>query len=203
MSTSAIGGFATSYLEQVVASVLQNTGVTSSTASTSGAGSAAQSDSSRLSPFAQLVSSLQQLQQSNPTEYKQVTAEIATDLQTGAQTAQSQGNSAAANQLSQLATDFSSASKSGQLPNLQDLAQAIGGGGRHHHHHSESSSDSSSTAASSTSSTSSSSQTLSQLLALFQTSDAQSSQGSGNSSLDPSAIILQTLSNAGINVSNN
>jgi hypothetical protein len=93
-----------------------------------------QSDSGQLSPFAQLLSTLQQLQQSNPTEYKQVTQQIATNLQNAAQTATSDGNTSAANQLTQLATDFTTASQSGQLPNISDLAQAIGGGGHHHHH---------------------------------------------------------------------
>src|ERR1019366_2800930 len=45
----------------------------------------------------------------------------------------SDGNTTAATQLNQLATDFTSASKSGQLPSVQDLAQAVGG--HHHHHH--------------------------------------------------------------------
>jgi hypothetical protein len=85
------------------------------------------SDSGQLSPFAQLVSTLQQVQQQNPAEYQQLTQQIATNLQSAAQTAQTDGNSPQANQLSQLATDFTNASGTGQLPNLQDLAQAVGG----------------------------------------------------------------------------
>jgi hypothetical protein len=85
------------------------------------------SDSGQLSPFAQLVSTLQQVQQQNPAEYQQLTQQIAANLQSAAQTAQTDGNSSQANQLGQLATDFSKASGSGQLPNLQDLAQAVGG----------------------------------------------------------------------------
>jgi hypothetical protein len=215
MSTSAIGNISSSYLQELLASAVQSAGVSVSAAAsnTSGAASSQQSDSSRLSPFAQLASTLQQLQQSNPTEYKQVTAQIATNLQSAAQTAQSEGNSGAATQLTQLATDFTNASQTGQLPNLQDLAQAVSGGsgGRHHHHHrAESSSNDSSSAGSgaaasssfpaSSSSTSSPSQALSQLLSsLFQTSDSQSTQ---NTSTDPTSIILQTLAKAGINVSN-
>ena len=72
------------------------------------------------------MSTLQQLQQSDPTKYQQVTQQIATNLQSAAQTAQAEGNTTAANQLNQLATDFTNASQSGQLPNVQDLAQAIG-----------------------------------------------------------------------------
>jgi hypothetical protein len=79
-----------------------------------------------------------------------------------------------------LATDFTNASTSGQLPNLQDLSQAIGGGGSgHHHHHHAESSDSDS----STSSTSQNPYLL------------QSSQSSSTNAL---AIIQNTLASAGI-----
>ena len=91
-----------------------------------------------MSPFATILSELQQLQQSNPTQYQQVTQQISTNLQTAAQQATSEGNTSAANQLSQLSTDFSNASTSGQIPNVQDLAQAMSGHHHHggHHHHS-------------------------------------------------------------------
>ena len=207
MSTGAISSLSTNYVQQILASALQSAGVTASTTATPGS----QSDTSQLSPFAQLVSTLQQLQESNPTEYKQVTAQIATNLQAAAQTATSQGNSSAASQLTQLATDFTSASQSGQLPNLQDLAQAVGGssgGHHHHHHHSEGTSSSDSSTASSGSSTSSSSASatspLSQLLSsLFQTSDSQSTSNAQNASTNAGAIILQTLAQAGITVPDN
>jgi hypothetical protein len=148
MSTSAIGILSNS-VESILSSALQKVGLTSNAAgSLSGIGgstSAQQPDSSQLSPLGQVLSTLQQLQQSNPTEYKQVTQQIATNLTSAAQTAQSDGNTTAANQLTQLAGDFTNASTSGQLPNIQDLAQAVGGGegGHHHHHHADSSSTSS------------------------------------------------------------
>lgn len=113
---------------------------TSSTGSTGPLGP--QNDASQLSPLAQLLSNLQQLEEQNPAQYQQVTAQIATNLQNAAKTAQSDGNTAQANQLSQLATDFQNASQTGQLPNIQDLGQAAGGGHHHHHHHSGSSSSS-------------------------------------------------------------
>jgi G3E family GTPase len=122
------------------------------------------------------MNTLQQLQQSDPTKYQQVTQQIATNLQAAAQIAQSEGNTTAANQLNQLATDFTNASTSGQLPNIQDMAQAMGGHHHHHHHHSGGSSSSSSTA--------------DQLLAAFQTSASQ------NDSLDATSIILNTLSSS-------
>jgi len=89
------------------------------TSQTSIASPIQQSDGSQLSPFAQLPSNLQQLQQTNPTKYQQVTQQIATNLQSTAQAAQSQGNASAANQLSQLATDFTTASTSGQHPTFR------------------------------------------------------------------------------------
>jgi hypothetical protein len=138
------------------------------------------SDQAQLSPLAQVLSTLQQLQQSDPTEYQQVTGQIATNLKAAAQTATTDGNTSAANQLNQLATDFSSASQSGQLPNVQDLAKAIGGGGHHHHHHSEASSSDSQTPASSATST-----------------------GSEVDSQNALSIILNTLSGAGTGTSSN
>jgi hypothetical protein len=158
-----------------------------------------QPDKGQLSPFAQLMSTLQQLQQTNPTQYQQVTKQIATNLQSAAQTAQANGNTAAANQLNQLATDFTNASKSGQLPNIQDLAQAVGGHHHHHHHAHAASADSStdsSAGSGASASNSNTTQTLTQLLAAFQANETQSD------ALDPMSIIANTLSQAGITGAN-
>ncbi len=76
----------------------------------------------QLSPLGQVTSTLGQLQQSDPTKYRQVTQQIAAALQSDAQTAQSEGEIAMAARLSQLASAFTSASQNGQLPDLQDLA---------------------------------------------------------------------------------
>jgi hypothetical protein len=192
----------------MISSVLQGAGVTSSKASqtgqsgqTSQTSSTSVSDNSQLSPFAQLLTTLQQLQQTNPTEYQQVTQQIATNLQGAAQTATSQGNTTAASQLTQLSTDFSNASQNNQLPNIQDLASAIGGGHHHHGHHAHAASDADSSSSSSSTSTTSSTnsttsdQTLSQLLSAFQNNSTQSD------SLNPMSIIMNTLSNAGITTS--
>jgi hypothetical protein len=137
-----------------------------------------------------MLSALQQLQQTDPTKYQQVTQQIATNLQSAAQTAQADGNSVAANQLNQLATDFTNASTSGQLPNIQDLSQAMTGH-HHHHHHAHSASADPDGSSSGNSSASSTSQTLSQLLSTLQ------ENGTQNNSLNPMTIILDTLSNAG------
>ena len=204
MSTNSINGLSSSYLQSVLGSALQDAGVRNNNGATGTSSVSRFSDNGGLSPFAQIMSTLQQLQQSNPAQYAQVTKQIATNLQTAAQTAQSDGNTTAASQLTQLATDFNTASTSGQLPNIQDLAQALGGqavGGHHHHHHHHAqaaSSDSSTASSASTSSdsTSGASQMLSQLLSAIQGS------GSQNDALNPMSIIMNTLSSAGIATSN-
>ena len=192
-SISSINNLSSSYLQSILNSELQNTSSTGKSQSSTGTSSVtAQPESGQLSPFAQVMSTLQQLQQSNPTEYKQVTQQIAANLQSAAKTATADGNSTQATQLNQLAADFTSASQSGQLPNIQDLAQAIGGGHRHHHHSQAASSDadgdSSSTASTSTSQ-------IGQLLAAFQANSAQ------NEATNPMAIITNTLSSAGFTIS--
>jgi hypothetical protein len=194
MSTGSINPLSSnSYLQSILANAIQATGLTAKTngnsLSTSALSSVSQQpDNSRLSPFAQIMSELQQLQQSDPAKYQLVTQQISTNLQTAAQTAAAAGDTTGAAQLNQLATDFSSASQSGQLPNIQDLAQAVGGH-HHHHHHAEAAA----TDPTSTSSTSSSAnQTLSQILAAFQTTGTQ------NAATDPMSIIMNTLSSAGI-----
>lgn len=90
-------------------------------------------DQSQLSPFAQLMSTLQQLQQSDPSKYRQVTATLASDLQQAAANAQGSGNAGEANALDQLAASFTQASQTGQLPSF--LQQSTGTSGHPHHHH--------------------------------------------------------------------
>jgi hypothetical protein len=181
MSISSINNLFSQDISSVLSTALQ----TGNAASNSAKGINGQrSDSSQLSPLAQLLSTLQQLQQSDPAKYKQVTAQISTNLQNASQTAQSDGNTTVANELSQLATDFTSASSSGQLPNIQDLAKAIGGGHRHNVQGTSGDADGDS---------STTSQSIQQLLAAFQTSGTQS----GNST-NPLSIILNTLKSSGI-----
>jgi hypothetical protein len=130
-----------------------------------------------------MLGSLQQLQQSNPTKFQQVTGQIATNLQAAAQSATASGNTNAAQFLNNLATQFSNASKSGQLPSPKDLAQALGFG-RPHHNHGGSSTDGSST--------STNGQSLNQLLASLQNSQSQ------NGPFNPISIINSTLTAAGV-----
>jgi hypothetical protein len=168
---------------------------------TSQAGAASASGSFQPAGLAQLLATLQKLQQSNPSQYAQVTGQIASNLQTAAQSATKSGNTKAANFLNQLATDFSNAAKSGQLPSVQDLAQAVGGGHRHHPSGSwlGSAKDPVPTSTSTTSlgatSSGTTGQSLDQLLASLQNARSQSS------ALNPLSIIDSTLSAAGISVS--
>lgn len=118
---SSINPLSGKYLQQLLAEeLLLGNGATPGNIATGAA------DTNQLSPFAQLLDALQRLQQSDPAKYKQITAQIAANLLSGAQAAQQQGNSTVAAELKQLAGDFTAASQSGQLPNLQNLA--------HHHH---------------------------------------------------------------------
>lgn len=206
MSTSSVNSLSQYYLQSLQAQAIQSTGTnlnsTNSLSASTGISSGQITDSNQLSPLAQLLTTLQNLQQSNPTQFAQVTSQIATNLQNAAQTAQSQGNTTAATQLTQLSNDFKTSSQTGQLPNIQDLAQAVGGHHGHHHHHahvapasSDSDSDSNSAATPSSTTASGSSQLLSQFLASL-----TSAAGSQNSTLDPLSIINSTLQNAGIQV---
>jgi hypothetical protein len=194
---SSINNITGSYLQSILTSALQNVGGTPNNSPTgiNTPSITQQSDNSNMSPLAQLMSTLQQLQQSDPSKYQQVTEQIATNLKSAAQTAQAQGNTTAANQLTQLSQDFTNASQSVQMPNVSDLAKA---GGHHHHHHSHGASsdaDTSSTADSSTSSATSS--TTSSLLG-----QSQSINDTQSASLNPMSIILNTLSQAGVTNSN-
>lgn len=193
MSISPLNPLSTSYLQTILGTAMNVAGLSPSQ-SNNVSSSTPHFDTGNLSPFSELLSTLQQLQQSNPSQYQQVMQQIATNLQTAAQTMTSQGNTAAANELTQLSKDFSQASQNNQLPNVQDLAQAIGG--HHHHHHHFHASSNSSNNGSSDSSNNSSNSTLNQLLSLFQSSAAQSN------ALDPASIIENTLASAGITGSN-
>jgi hypothetical protein len=84
--------------------------------------SSSTSSLNQLSPFALLLSDLQKLEQNNPTQYSQVTQKISTHLQSAAQQAKAKGDTKLADKLATLSTDFSNASQSGQLPNVQDVA---------------------------------------------------------------------------------
>jgi hypothetical protein len=203
---SPISALSGNYLQSVLSTVLQTSGLTGKNSSANLSSSSVSSiglpsDSPQLSPFAQVLNQLQQLQQSDPAKYQQVTGQIAANLQAASQTAETNGNSAASAQLSQLATDFKNASQNGQLPNVQDLSQALAGH-HHHHHHAQPASSSDSSSTGDSSSGSSVSQELQQLLAAFRSvSSGSGATGTGNSALDPMSIIENTLTSAGVGAS--
>ncbi|HLJ46598.1 MAG TPA: hypothetical protein VKU01_11355 [Bryobacteraceae bacterium] len=174
MSISPTSSLSSSYLQSVLSTALQGTGLTSTHSLSK------TTDQAQISTLGQMMNSLSSLQKSDPTKYKEVTQQIATNLEKASQAAQSQGNSTAAKQLSALASDFTDASKSGQLPNLQNLAQAAGGHSRHHGAHRANDNDGDDKA--------------SQLVSALQ----QQTDDSQNESLNPVSIIQSTLNNAGV-----
>jgi hypothetical protein len=100
---------------------------------------------SDLSDAAKFFSKLQNLSQTDPAKFKQLTGEISSELQTAAQSAT--GNQAKF--LTDLANQFKTASQTGDASSLEPPTGSVG----HHRHHA--SYQSSSDASNSTSSTSS------------------------------------------------
>jgi hypothetical protein len=82
-----------------------------------------------LSQAAQVFSKLQNLSQSSPAQFQQLTAKISSQLQTEAQSA----TGSASTFLSDLANQFQTASQTGNTSSLQP--QTASPGGHHHGHH--------------------------------------------------------------------
>ncbi len=112
------------------------TGSSSSATSVDGASSAVSVD---LSQPGQLFSQLQNLAQTDPTQFKQVTAEIASQLKDAA----SSQTGKQADFLNNLAGRFETASQSGKMSDLAPPQQAQAQSGAHHHHHAHAQSGSS------------------------------------------------------------
>lgn len=199
MSIGPLIGLASGYIQSLFASP-SSTSTSTNTTSAGLTSASGTQDTNQLSPFAQVLGSLQQLQQSNPSQYQQVTQQISNNLQTASQSATANGNTGLASELTQLSSDFKNASTSGQLPNVQDLAQAIGGG-RHHHHSGGSPGGSTASSSTSTSTTPGSSDSAaSDLSQLIQSLNSSQTGTIANNSLNPLSIIDNTLSSAGIPV---
>jgi len=116
-----------------------------STSSRSSSTSSTQDPQPQVSQLGSMISALQTLQTQNPAEFAAITQKIATNLQSAAQQATAQGDSTRASALTKLASDFQTASTTGQLPStdqLQSDASAVfnsgahAAHGRHHHRHS-------------------------------------------------------------------
>jgi sporulation protein YlmC with PRC-barrel domain len=210
MNVNSVSSNLETYIESILGSTGSGTSASGATGSSAtSVDSSSQESSAQLSPFASILSQLQQMQESSPTEYQQVTSQISTNLQSAAQTASADGDTSQASELNQLATDFQNASQNNTLPNIQDLAQAIGGGGGHHHHMWSSSADSTSSSSGSGSTSSGSSSTssssdstgsssgsnmLSQLMSMIFGNNTSASQT--NDQLNPLSIIENTLNGA-------
>lgn len=80
------------------------------------------------SPFAQLLTGLQQLRQTSSTQYAKVSQQVSSNLSTAATKAQGQGNATLASELNILSKDFATASQTGKLPNFHDLETAMHAG---------------------------------------------------------------------------
>ena len=177
MSIGPLSSLSSAYLQSLFG-VTASSATNNTTNRSAAASLAMPQDDNRLSPFAQLLSSLQQLQQSDPAKYKQVAQQIGDKLQSAAKTAATNGDTRTADELNKLATDFTSSAKSGDLPNVQDLAQALTQAHGHHRHHHHQDAGSTSPASSSIA--------------------AASSSATDSQSTDPLAIILGALTDAGV-----
>jgi hypothetical protein len=126
MSLSPIIGAATQ--------VLNLFGSSSSTSGSPGSSTTSPVDSSGsvdLSQAAQFFSKLQNLAETNSTQFKQLTAQIASQLQADAQNATGSEQSF----LTNLSNQFSTASQTGSASALQPQAAQTGGHHSHHGHH--------------------------------------------------------------------
>jgi hypothetical protein len=126
MIVASLGSSRSSDIGSLFGNAIQGVTSTKDNARTNAPTANQPSDTSQLSPLAQFFSTLQQVLQSNPGQYQQLTQLIASGLN---QVGQQSGNGASADPLSQLASDFSNAANTGNLPDVSNLANAIDGGG--------------------------------------------------------------------------
>src|SRR5271166_479680 len=99
MSIGPVINLASGYIQSLFTRSVNGSSSTSN-ASASAVGNT--KEANQFSSFAQILSSLQQLEQSNPSHYLQVTQQIASNLQTASQSATSAGNTALSSELTQL-----------------------------------------------------------------------------------------------------
>src|SRR5262249_13472971 len=78
-----------------------------------------QQDSSQVSDFAKLMKELENLQQSDPSQFKETTAKIADKLEAAAKEAADSGDSQQASPLNDLASKVKAASETGEMPDLR------------------------------------------------------------------------------------
>ncbi len=122
MNVSSISDLARQHMLSILG--YSSTGQSSSSSNLS-IGSSNSSSAGTLSPFAQMLTELQQMEQANPAQYAQVSSQISTNLAAASSQAQVRGNTKLATSLSTLSKDFSSAAQSGQLPSVTDLMNTM------------------------------------------------------------------------------
>jgi hypothetical protein len=122
MNVSSISDLARQHMLSILG--YSSTGQIASTSNLT-IGSATSSTTGTLSPFAQMLTEMQQMEQANPAQYAQVSQQISTNLAAASSQAQARGNTKLATSLSTLSKDFSSAAQSGQLPNITDLVNTM------------------------------------------------------------------------------
>ena len=86
---------------------------------------------SEISQYSQLLNKLQSLSQTDPTKFKSLTTQIASQLTTAA----SNTTGSESQFLNNLAGKFTQASQDGNISALQPQQSTRASGGHHHHHH--------------------------------------------------------------------
>ena len=135
MSISSIAGTAGNAALQWLESLTNNNDKVGSNTSTPSTTNNFTNGTANLSQAGQFFAKLDSLAQSSPAQFKQLTAQISSELTTAAQ----QTTGPAQQFLQNLANNFQTASQTGSTASLQPPQQATGtqaqGTSEHHHHH--------------------------------------------------------------------
>jgi hypothetical protein len=135
MSISSIAGTAGNAALQWLESLTDNNNAVGSNTSAPRVSNSVLNGSANLSQAGQFFAKLDSLAQSSPAQFKQLTAQISSELTTAAQ----QTTGQAQQFLQNLANNFQTASQTGSAASIQPPQQASGtqtqGTSEHHHHH--------------------------------------------------------------------
>jgi hypothetical protein len=135
MSISSIAGTAGNAALQWLESLTNNNNTVGSNTSAPRVANSFANGTANLSQAGQFFAKLDSLAQSSPAQFKQLTAQISSELTTAAQ----QTTGPAQQFLQNLANNFQTASQTGSTASLQPPQQATGtqtqGTSEHHHHH--------------------------------------------------------------------
>ncbi len=135
MSISSIAGTAGNAALQWLESLTNNNNTVGSNTSAPKIANSIANGTANLSQAGQFFAKLDSLAQSSPAQFKQLTAQISSELTTAAQQATGQAQQF----LQNLANNFQTASQTGSTASIQPPQQAPGtqaqGTSEHHHHH--------------------------------------------------------------------